>query len=474
MVAPRTIPLQAARWLRLVLPLSLVAFPSCNRSPAAPRALEATEAPPTEAPRPPHPPAIREGGFDAALQDAREAHRLVVLDFWASWCPPCMSMRASAFPDPALYPLADKLTWVSVDRDTDEGEALAKRLGVDGIPAVFVFDPDVATPRARWNFPLPGPELADLLRAVSAAPPVDGLPEIFTSTLVSGALGDAGHDERVTDADRTRVRSLLERSPSTWPFTPFAVELLVANARSREAFDEGVDLGTRYADRLPVGSSRTAVVMLASECASKTTPPRTEVWRAMLDAGEKLVDDPATPILPFDRAWRYAALWSTRGKRLGDAAGAARVGQHWLAFLRKEQAQAGPAERATLAAPLDFALEILGDKAAALDVLADAARAEPESAEALLRYVTGLEEANRLDDGIAALARGAGAVPAPRRIPVLWAQAKLLRKKNDVPRESAALDAAVALFPVTPSSLHFDSIRKQIEERRAAMRAAGK
>jgi thiol-disulfide isomerase/thioredoxin len=418
---------------------------------------------------PPHPPAFREAGFDAALEDARRVHALVVLDIWASWCPPCMSMRASTFTDRALYPLADEFVWVSVDRDTDEGDALAKQLDVGGIPALFVFDPDVPTPLARWNnSALPGPELADLLRAVSATPPIDGLSEIFASSLVSG------HDQRVTDADRARVRSLLERSPPTWPFTPFAVELLVANARSREAFDECLELGTRYADRLPVGSLRTAVVMLAYECAGKTKPPRTDVAPVLLDAGEKLVDDPATSILPFDRSWRYAVLWHTRGKKLGDAAGAARLGQHWLAFLRREQAQATPAERATLAAPLDFALEVLGDKAAALDVLAEAARAEPDSADALLRYVTALDEANRIDDAIAAVTHGTDAITAPRRIPVLWAQAKLLRKKNDVPGETAVLAAAVALFPVTPSSPRFDSVRNEIEERRAALGAAGK
>jgi hypothetical protein len=36
------------------------------------------------------------------------------------------------------------------------------------------------------------------------------------------------------------------------------------------------------------------------------------------------------------------------------------------------------------------------------------------------------------------------------------------------------LAAAVALFPVTPSSPHFDAVRKEIEERRAALGAAGK
>lgn len=465
MVALRTSLPRAARRL---LALSLVVVMACSRSSATSRAPEAVAEAPAEPARPPHPPAIREGDFEAALRDARQAHRLVFLDFWASWCPPCMSMRASAFPDRALYSLAETFTWVSVDRDTDEGEALAKRLGVDGIPAVFVFDPDVATPLARWNYPLPGPELADLLRALSATPRIDGLSEVFSSSLVSG------HDERVTDADRARVRSLLERSPPTWPFAPFAVELLVADARSREAFDECVDLGTRYAGRLPVGSMRTVVVMVAHDCAEKTTPPRTDVARALLEAGERLVDDPATPILPFDRSWRYAALWNTRGKHMGDAAGAARVGQHWLAFLRNEQARAGPEERATLAAPLDFALGVLGDKVGALDVLAEAARAEPESAEALLRYAAALEKADRVEEAIAILSRGADGIAPPRRIPVLWAQAKLLRKKNDVSGERALLDAATALYPLTPSSSHFGSVRKEIEERRAELGGAGK
>ena len=143
---PSTVSHCVARWLRLALSMSLVASTACNRSPAPPRAPEAAAVPAIVPTLAPHPPAIREGGFAAALEDARRAHQLVILDFWASWCPPCMSMRASTFTDRALYPLADNFTWVSVDRDTEEGDALAKRLGVHGIPAIFVFDPDVSIP----------------------------------------------------------------------------------------------------------------------------------------------------------------------------------------------------------------------------------------------------------------------------------------------------------------------------------------
>jgi tetratricopeptide (TPR) repeat protein len=301
-----------------------------------------------------------------------------------------------------------------------------------------------------------------LLGAVAATPPVDGLGEIVASPLVSS------HPETVTESDRARVRSLLDRAPATWPLAPFAANVLLADAESREDFDDCVELATRYADRLPPGSLRAALLVDAEGCALKTSPPRPDVHRALLERSETLVEDPSAPILPFDRAWRYAQIHRAR-EHLGDAAGMARVGERWLSFLRHEQARADGPERATLAASLQFALETLGDRPAALDVLVDAVRAAPDNAEALLRYATALDDAGRLDDAIGALARGATRIPPPRRLPVLWQEAELLGKKNDVPGEVAVLDASVALFAVTPAAPHYDSVRKKIDARRAEL-----
>jgi hypothetical protein len=96
-------------------------------------------------------------------------------------------------------------------------------------------------------------------------------------------------------------------------------------------------------------------------------------------------------------------------------------------------------------------------------------RAAPDDAEALLRYANALDEAGRVDDALATIVHGAPAVAPPRRLPVLWKEATLHRKKKDLTAEIAALDAAVALFPATPRSPHFDSVRKQVEARRAAL-----
>jgi thioredoxin-like negative regulator of GroEL len=145
----------------------------------------------------------------------------------------------------------------------------------------------------------------------------------------------------------------------------------------------------------------------------------------------------------------------------------ARVGERWLSFLRSEQAHAAGPERATLAASLQFALETLGHRPEALDVLVDATHSAPENAEALVRYATALDDVDRVDDAIAALARGATMVPASRRLPVLWQEATLLRRKNDAAGEIAVLDAAVALFPVTPTPPHYDAVRKKVEARRS-------
>ena len=434
-----------AALLRLVTLASLVLLASCH--------LRGRTA---------HAPAFREGGLDAALAAARASRVPVFLDLWATWCPPCMAMRAGTYRDSALYPLADKFVWVSVDRDSDEGEALASRLGVVGIPVLFVLDAGTGAPRARWSYPVSGPELAVLLDAVTATPPVEGLADIVASPLASG------HPETVTESNRARVRSLLDRSPPTWPLAPFAANELLSDAESREDFDDCVALATRYANRLPAGSLRAALVVNAEGCALKTTPPRPDVHRALLEQSEKLVEDPATPILPFDRAWRYAQIHRAR-EHLGDVAGMARVGERWLSFLRSEQARSDGAERATLTASLQFALETLGDRPAALDVLVDAVRAAPDNAEALLRYATALDDADKVDDAIGVLARGATTIPPPRRLPVLWQEATLLRKKNDVAGELAVLDASAALFAVTPAAPHYDSVRKKVEARRAEL-----
>ncbi|HEY8148211.1 MAG TPA: thioredoxin [Vicinamibacteria bacterium] len=65
---------------------------------------------------------------------ALAADRTVVVDFWASWCPPCRALA------PAIEALAEERTDIVVGKlDVDDHSAITERYGIQSIPTVLVF-----------------------------------------------------------------------------------------------------------------------------------------------------------------------------------------------------------------------------------------------------------------------------------------------------------------------------------------------
>ena len=72
---------------------------------------------------------------DSFEKDVLQAEKPVVVDFWATWCQPCL-MMAPIFEELAGE-YGDKMTFTKID--TDENENTMMRYGIQGIPTLLFF-----------------------------------------------------------------------------------------------------------------------------------------------------------------------------------------------------------------------------------------------------------------------------------------------------------------------------------------------
>jgi thioredoxin 1 len=60
-----------------------------------------------------------------------QANEPVLVDFWASWCPPCRAMN------PTIEALASNFKVCKINVDTNQ--ELARHYGISSIPALLIF-----------------------------------------------------------------------------------------------------------------------------------------------------------------------------------------------------------------------------------------------------------------------------------------------------------------------------------------------
>jgi len=76
--------------------------------------------------------------FEDAQKLAIATDRLILVDFWATWCGPCKKMESESWSDDEIQKISQ--SYVPLKVDLDRKTELARRYGVNAIPLLLVLD----------------------------------------------------------------------------------------------------------------------------------------------------------------------------------------------------------------------------------------------------------------------------------------------------------------------------------------------
>ena len=81
-----------------------------------------------------------EGTWAEALALAEAEQRPLFVEFWRDDCGWCKQLHAETFPDPAVRKALEAFVRVAVDKDSEQGQELAKTFNLKAMPAMFFLD----------------------------------------------------------------------------------------------------------------------------------------------------------------------------------------------------------------------------------------------------------------------------------------------------------------------------------------------
>ena len=90
-----------------------------------------------------------------------------MIDFFATWCPPCKMLDKETYTDPAVIEETKK--WIMVRIDVDRNRSLAQQYRISSIPTLVVVEPDGKESSRTTGFIPPGAMLKFMERGNQTA-----------------------------------------------------------------------------------------------------------------------------------------------------------------------------------------------------------------------------------------------------------------------------------------------------------------
>jgi thiol:disulfide interchange protein len=77
--------------------------------------------------------------YQAAQTESRRTGKMILLDFYADWCPPCRRMKSQTWTNPRVAELMKD--YIPVQVNVDKNRELAYQFGIRGIPHLVIMTP---------------------------------------------------------------------------------------------------------------------------------------------------------------------------------------------------------------------------------------------------------------------------------------------------------------------------------------------
>ena len=121
-----------------------------------------------DAPIDPAAPPFRAIAFEQAIEEAGRDGKVVFLDFYATWCPPCRRLDAVTWKDPQVAAWLEQNA-IPLKIDAERNTALAERFMVEAYPTLVFLDPSGREVRRVLGFRDPQAFLIEAKSAQTAA-----------------------------------------------------------------------------------------------------------------------------------------------------------------------------------------------------------------------------------------------------------------------------------------------------------------
>lgn len=88
-----------------------------------------------------HPELFSDASFEQAKEQAKQEHKILLIDFMATWCPPCRMMESTTWEDNAVKAWI-KDNAVAIQIDVDKDRKTSSKLDIDAMPTMVLFTPE--------------------------------------------------------------------------------------------------------------------------------------------------------------------------------------------------------------------------------------------------------------------------------------------------------------------------------------------